>query len=173
MAFEQKTWTDRLTEYPTRRKLTKTDGTTEIVDVARLEGTISQEGDAFSAENMNDLEQRIADEFDSQNKTLANNFNFDNEVIIGTFNGKNVYRRTITTTVDSSLKASDIETLLCIRGGCYMAGSASFLHIPYMSSDSYIRVLINDANGVRIQNGISGYAISNVVIIIEYTKVSA
>lgn len=63
MAFEQKTWTDRLSEYPNRRQLTKSDGTTEIVEVARLEGTISQEGDAFSAENMNDLEQRVADGF--------------------------------------------------------------------------------------------------------------
>ena len=71
MAFEQKTWTDRLSEYPNRRQLTKSDGTTEIVEVARLEGTISQEGDAFSAENMNDLEQRVADEFATQNETLA------------------------------------------------------------------------------------------------------
>lgn len=60
MAFTKKTWTDRLVEYPSRRQLTKTDGTTEIVDVARSEGTVSQEGDAFSAENMNDLENRIA-----------------------------------------------------------------------------------------------------------------
>lgn len=59
MAFEKKTWLKRLTEYPNRRKLTKTDGTTEIVTVERLEGTVSQEGDAFSEENMNNLEQRI------------------------------------------------------------------------------------------------------------------
>lgn len=71
MAFEQKTWTDRLSEYPTRRQLTKSDGSTEIVDVARLEGTISQEGDAFSAENMNNLEQRIADEFSELNNAIV------------------------------------------------------------------------------------------------------
>ena len=59
--FVKKTWTDRVTEYPTRRTLTKEDGTTEIVTVARNEGTVSAEGDAFSAANMNDLEQRIAD----------------------------------------------------------------------------------------------------------------
>ena len=58
--FETKTWKDRITEYPTRRTLTKEDGTTEIVTVARNEGTVSEAGDAFSAENMNDLEQRIA-----------------------------------------------------------------------------------------------------------------
>lgn len=59
--FVKKTWTDRVTEYPTRRTLTKEDGTTEIVTVARNEGTVSAEGDAFSAANMNDLERRIAD----------------------------------------------------------------------------------------------------------------
>lgn len=63
MAFVKKTWKKRLSEYPTRRQLTYTNGTTAIVDVARLEGTISQEGDAFSDTNMNDLEQRVADAF--------------------------------------------------------------------------------------------------------------
>lgn len=59
MAFVTKTWKDRISEYPTRRILTKTDGSTEFVTVARSEGSISQDGDAFSAENMNDLEKRI------------------------------------------------------------------------------------------------------------------
>lgn len=59
MAFVTKVWKDRISEYPTRRILTMTDGSTEFVTVARSEGSISQEGDAFSAENMNDLEQRI------------------------------------------------------------------------------------------------------------------
>lgn len=59
--FEKKTWTDRVSEYPTRRKLIKEDGTSEIVTVERSEGNISAEGDAFSAENMNDLETRIGE----------------------------------------------------------------------------------------------------------------
>ena len=63
MAFQKKVWEDRITEYPTRRTLTKTDGSTEIVHVSRNEGSVSNEGDAFSAENMNDLEQRISDAF--------------------------------------------------------------------------------------------------------------
>lgn len=71
MAFLQKTWKDRVAEYINRRVLTKEDGTTELVSVERSEGTISQEGDAFSAANMNDLEQRIADEFSEQNKNLG------------------------------------------------------------------------------------------------------
>lgn len=63
MSFKQKTWKDRISEHPTRRTLTKEDGTTETVTVTRAEGTISQEGDAYSAANMNDLEQRVADGF--------------------------------------------------------------------------------------------------------------
>lgn len=57
--FKTKTWTNRVTEFPTKRILTKEDGSSEIVTVARAEGSVSAEGDAFNAENMNDLEVRI------------------------------------------------------------------------------------------------------------------
>lgn len=70
MAFIQKTWKDRVAEFINRRTLTKEDGTTELVTVERSEGTISQEGDAFSAANMNNLEQRIADEFGELNSKI-------------------------------------------------------------------------------------------------------
>lgn len=59
MGYTKKEWKDRISQYPTRRKLEKTDGSTETVTVSRAEGTVSQEGDAFSAENMNDMEERI------------------------------------------------------------------------------------------------------------------
>ena len=72
MAFVKKTWKDRIAEFPTRRRLTKEDNTSELVTVAREEGTLSQEGDAFSAENMNDLENRIDAEFTAVNGKLEN-----------------------------------------------------------------------------------------------------
>ena len=59
MGFETKTWKDRQSEFPNRRTLTKEDQSTELVTVTRSEGIISEEGDAFSAENMNNLETRI------------------------------------------------------------------------------------------------------------------
>ena len=71
MAFAKKTWKDRIAEFPTRRRLTKEDNTSELVTVAREEGTLSQEGDAFSAENMNDLENRIDAEFTELNGKLG------------------------------------------------------------------------------------------------------
>lgn len=62
MAFVQKTWNDRISEYPNRRTIN--DGvTTKVVTVGRDEGVITAAGDAFSAHNMNNLEQRIADAF--------------------------------------------------------------------------------------------------------------
>ena len=68
MGFIKKIWKDRISEFPTRRSLTKTDGTSELVTVARSEGMISEEGDAFSAENMNDFENRVANGFNELNE---------------------------------------------------------------------------------------------------------
>lgn len=70
MAFNLKTWVNRISEYPNRRKLTHEDGSTELVTVARAEGQISAEGNAFSAEEMNDLENRIKGGFDEVNRSL-------------------------------------------------------------------------------------------------------
>lgn len=74
-AWAKKVWKDRKTEYPTRRTLTKTDGSQEIVTVARNEGTVSQEGDAFSAQNMNDLEERIDAGFAAASNNLDSRIN--------------------------------------------------------------------------------------------------
>ena len=66
MIFVRKTWKDRMVEFAGRRMLTKVSGSADgqmVVDVARQEGNVSQTGDAFSAENMNDLEERISDAF--------------------------------------------------------------------------------------------------------------
>ena len=78
MTYVKKTWKDRISEYPTRRQLLDSNGGTSVVTVSRSEGIVSQEGDAFSAENMNDLETRIENEFlesrsSSANITLATN----------------------------------------------------------------------------------------------------
>lgn len=71
MGFTKKTWKNRIAEYINRRRLTMEDGSTNLVTVARDEGTISQEGDAFNAANMNDLEDRIEAGFDEVNQSLT------------------------------------------------------------------------------------------------------
>lgn len=74
MAFVTKTWKDRLVEYAGRRRLKNVATGEEILmDVSRSEGTVNQAGDAFSAANMNNLEQRIKTEFDSVNSSLVAN----------------------------------------------------------------------------------------------------
>ena len=70
MAFEKRTWTDRMVEYAGRRKLTNVSTKQAVIyDVERSEGTVSKEGDAFSSQNMNDLEQRVADGFSEVKQT--------------------------------------------------------------------------------------------------------
>ena len=63
MAFVTKTWVDRISEHPNRRLLSPT-GTTNTYDVTRDEGTVTRDGDAFSAANMNNLESRISNGFE-------------------------------------------------------------------------------------------------------------
>lgn len=77
MGFTKKTWKNRIAEYINRRLITMEDGSTNLVTVARDEGTISQEGDAFNAANMNDLEDRIEAGFADVSQSL----NKLNEVI--------------------------------------------------------------------------------------------
>lgn len=71
MAFNKKTWKDRVAEFINRRLLTREDGSTELVTVARSEGIISVEGDAFNAETMNDLEDRVEVAFNELNTNLS------------------------------------------------------------------------------------------------------
>lgn len=80
MGFIKKIWKDRISEFPTRRSLTKTDGSSELVTVARSEGMISEEGDAFSAENMNDFENRVANGFSELNEKIGTGIQISNEL---------------------------------------------------------------------------------------------
>lgn len=87
MAFEKKEWKDRLVEFAGRRTLTDiSTGTSQTVDVARAEGQISQAGDAISAENMNDLEQRIGDAFSITDNNV--------DELIGDLSGVSFYPET-------------------------------------------------------------------------------
>lgn len=73
----KKVWKNRITEFPTRRTLTKEDGSSEIVTVTRNEGTVSEEGDAFDADTMNNLEERIDAGFTEVNRKLEQKISFN------------------------------------------------------------------------------------------------
>lgn len=70
--YQKKTWKARTSEFPTRRALTDVStGAVQTVNVARDEGTVSEQGDGFSAANMNDLEARIAAGLDEKQDTIT------------------------------------------------------------------------------------------------------
>lgn len=83
----KKIWKNRITEFPTRRELTKEDGSSEIVTVTRNEGTVSEEGDAFDADTMNNLEERIDAGFADVNRNLVK-YNEETDSLDVFFNGE-------------------------------------------------------------------------------------
>lgn len=62
--FEKKEWIDRQSQYPSRRKLIPTN-TENVFDVERSEGDVTEPGNAFDAQNMNNLEDRVYNAFES------------------------------------------------------------------------------------------------------------
>lgn len=68
--YERKVWVNRQSEHPSRRKLTQTGNDGEY-DVSRSEGIIMEDGDAFDADTMNDLERRVAAGFTELDPTGA------------------------------------------------------------------------------------------------------
>ena len=69
--YTPKTWQDRSSQYPMRRTLTFSDNSTSVATVERNEGTVSIQGDAFSATNMNNLENRIQTAFATVEDTVG------------------------------------------------------------------------------------------------------
>lgn len=60
MGFQIVQWTDRQSQFPTRRKLTAVSGQTDVYDISREEGNVTAEGSVFNANAINGLERRIA-----------------------------------------------------------------------------------------------------------------
>ncbi len=64
MGFNKFTWIDRDSEYLDRRTITDAStGVSQLVTMTRNEGTVFEQGTAFSADNMNNLEDRIDEMF--------------------------------------------------------------------------------------------------------------
>lgn len=72
MAFNKKTWKDRKSQYPDRRKFVNVDtGAVFTCDVTREEGQVTQEGTQLDAENFNDLETRIDDAISDASNSIT------------------------------------------------------------------------------------------------------
>lgn len=112
MLFITKEWVDRLVEFAGRRKLSNVStGEEMIVDVAREEGAVLQEGNAFNATEMNDLEQRIADGFNSLNDSLGGVTQFIVNESTGRITG---YKTKVGADTVFPFKAFEFETLVPI-----------------------------------------------------------
>lgn len=126
MAFVTKTWKDRLVEFAGRRKLKNVaTGAEMIVDVSRNEGTVSQAGDAFSAANMNNLEQRIKNEFDALGNSV-------NQCFTSVSSGKTLVAAAITdkgvstaATATYQVMANNIRSIPVGGGGAKLTFSGS------------------------------------------------
>ena len=84
--FNMKAWRNRVTQFPTRRKITiESQSATQITGaITRDEGTIADEGDALDATNLNDLEERINTAFGAVEADIGTKWakteNTDNKV---------------------------------------------------------------------------------------------
>lgn len=195
MAFVTKEWKDRLVEFAGRRKLKNvTTGAETVFDVSRSEGAVSQAGDAFSAANMNNLEQRIKKEFDTVNGSLnnantsinniKNSYKFStketltNEIWI---NGKAIYRKTVVSNVEILSGKTNIPHNIVGASNMWIDVSNSYLKA---SDNSYYPLSTSDYKGNNgdffcaylsssniIVNAYSGWGTSwTKVISIKYTK---
>lgn len=141
----KKIWKNRTTEFPTRRTLMKEDGSSEIVTVTRNEGTVSEEGDAFDADTMNNLEERIDAGFAEVNGKLDDSFKIrvltketTTEASSSSFGGNTGY-------VDITNDISDIkDRIISIIPVSY--GEKDFSSLGgfcFMQSDTIVRVCSN------------------------------
>ncbi|MCT4566144.1 MAG: hypothetical protein N4A68_17770 [Maledivibacter sp.] len=59
MAYNPTTWKDQIVTDPTKYKITKENGTEELVNIQKAPGEIVQEGTRITAEKLNNMEQGI------------------------------------------------------------------------------------------------------------------
>lgn len=165
MAFIAKEWKNRLVEYAGRRRLTiVATGESFIADVERNEGTVSQEGDAFSPKNMNDMEQRVKDAFDKVDAYLLVNTTQYAEYSLATAIGKLLAGFTTAGTYSGRFK--------CVEGWytihCYYAADDNW-------NSGYVSNIANiDAYTFNAKAGADAVLkkLGNARICIPYYKVS-
>lgn len=82
--FLKKIWKPRIVEHPGRRRLNDT-SQPEVYDVSRAEGNIVQEGDGFTADNMNGLEERIERAFEETDSVFSDAFSEEKSYDAGSY----------------------------------------------------------------------------------------
>lgn len=117
MAFVKKTWKNRLSEFPGRRKLKNISTNAETVyDVTRAEGELFQAGDAYSAENMNGLEQRIEDALGTQDLSQIGDGTITGAILVLAAMLGGLSFKVCTQAEYNALATKDANTLYVIAG---------------------------------------------------------
>ena len=73
--FTAKTWKNRVSQYPNRFTSTDESGTSTVVTLERNNGEVSQTGDPFDEDTMNDLESRIASSLTDHDFVISTEWN--------------------------------------------------------------------------------------------------
>ena len=183
MAFSKKTWKDRVSQYINRRLLTDSDGNTQHVTVTRDEGSVTEAGDAFSASNMNDLEDRIENAFDaltaadipySSGVSVADKLDdmttySSTEKAVGTWiDGSTIYQKTVdcgtmpnNTTINIDTQISNLARVIELKGTCFNSNTGSVLPLPMIGSNNYLSLSMLGTNisiGTNVdRSGYTGY----------------
>lgn len=131
----KKIWKNRTTEFPTRRTLMKEDGSSEIVTVTRNEGTVSEEGDAFDADTMNNLEERIDAGFAELNGKLST----EHTILYSNYFAANV---TNNITLNDDFKNYKTLFFVCNNG-------TAALYCPTIYPASYIKKLYESTKNTQ------------------------
>ena len=141
MSFNIKTWVDRISEYPNRRRLTKEDNTQEVVTVERYEGDIATTGDKFNADTMNDLEERIDNAIRGIDSSAIKNITRSGTTFTATRLDNTTFTFTQQDTVytlptanGSTLGGIKVGSNLNINNGVLSAKDASTSQAGYMSA---------------------------------------
>lgn len=117
MGYDKKTWTDRQSQYPNRRKLIAS-SLENVYEIERAEGEVTEPGNRFNAENMNDFERRVSTAFTNLNDseiTVQDKKNYFtaskldgvlNELFSSADSGKKTIASAIGTTPDGTATSS-------------------------------------------------------------------
>lgn len=173
MAFEKKTWTDRVSEYPTKRKLIKEDGTSELVTVERSEGSISTEGDAFNADTMNDLENRIDNALEELDTELKKSVSDGKTLVANAITEKGIETATDATFAvmaeNISQLSSEPDSYIC-RG--WFIGKQSGTDITITGSSDESEVTFSMELDGTTYRWIYYYAVSPDIDLTKYSELS-
>ena len=140
MAFVPKTWVDRAVEFAGRYLLTAVSGQANTYDLSRAEGTQFVVGDKPDATNLNDLESRIKNEFDtvcSEISALTTEYLLD----VGTYSGGT------TINVGTSL---DAYRLLCAEYKLSGYNNSSVINIQSLKSLGSVIQYANNSGNTNI-----------------------